>query len=407
MGCPGLLLALLATIQAPSGDQAPPVPEAPITLQEALALARASNPTLAAARLRRQVDAGGIEVARERPNPELRYERAKETPRDALGLTQLLEIGGKRDRRIAAAEAAARTGEAELAQAEAEVLSDVQRAFFALAGDVRGLQAARELRDLAARAQTAAADRFEVGDVSRLDVLQSELALDQADNEATAFEGELRAARADLNALVGRPVEAPTSVIDEIDVITVPDLAAASSAALSANAALAVLDRQVAEAESRAALARAQRVPDPTLEATVTHGAEPEFDWGYRAAVAISIPVFTRHNGQVRIEEATTSWLRAQREALAQRIQAAVAAAAARAAAQAEQYRRYRDATLPRSREVETMAEESYRSGQSNLVALLQALQAAREVRAQALRSAADYEAALTELQRAMTTGPK
>src|SRR5262249_51552552 len=121
MGGPGLLFALLATIQAPSGYQAPPVPDAPMTLQEALALARTPNPTLAAARLRRQVDAGGIEVARERLNPELRYERAKETPRDALGVIQVLEIGGKRDRRIAAAEAAARTGEAELAQAEAEV----------------------------------------------------------------------------------------------------------------------------------------------------------------------------------------------------------------------------------------------------------------------------------------------
>jgi outer membrane protein TolC len=82
-------------------------------------------------------------------------------------------------------------------------------------------------------------------------------------------------------------------------------------------------------------------------------------------------------------------------------------AAAARASAQAEQYRRYRDAILPRSREVEAMAEESYRAGQSDLATLLQALQAARELRSQALRSAADYETALADLQRAMATGPK
>ena len=41
------------------------------------------------------------------------------------------------------------------------------------------------------------------------------------------------------------------------------------------------------------------------------------------------------------------------------------------------------------------MAEESYRAGQTNLVALLQSLQAARELRAKALQAAADFETAL------------
>jgi outer membrane protein TolC len=170
---------------------------------------------------------------------------------------------------------------------------------------------------------------------------------------------------------------------------------------------LSVLDRQIAEAEARAALARAQRIPDPTLEASLTHDAEPDFQWGYRAALGISLPIFTRHSGQVHAEEATTALLRAEREALAQRIRGVAAAAAARAAAQSGQYRRYRDAILPESREIESMAEESYRSGQTNLVAFLQAVQAAREVRGRGVQSAADYESALADLQRAMTTGPK
>src|SRR5207344_2009778 len=100
----------------------------------------------------------------------------------------------------------------------------------------------------------------------------------------------------------------------------VPDPVQASEAAVVTNAALTVLERQVAEAEARAALARAQKTPDLTVEAALTHGAEPEFDWGYRAAVGISLPLFTRHTGQVHVEESTALLLRAQREALAQRI---------------------------------------------------------------------------------------
>ena len=79
---------------------------APVTLEDALALAR-SNPAITAARLRRAVDQAGIEIARERPNPEARYEHTNELPHDAISVAQLIELGGKRGHRIALAEATA------------------------------------------------------------------------------------------------------------------------------------------------------------------------------------------------------------------------------------------------------------------------------------------------------------
>ncbi|HZM52682.1 MAG TPA: TolC family protein [Vicinamibacteria bacterium] len=407
----GLLLVLLLWPGLAAGQtSAPPIPSpspsvSPISLEEALLLARA-NPAITAARLRRAVDQAGIDIARERPNPEARYEHTNELPRDAFSVAQLIELGGKRGHRIALAEAAARTGEAELAQTEAEVTADVYLAFFGLAGTQRRLEVARELAQIAVRAREAASARYEVGDVSRLDVLQADLALYQAENDAAAVEGEQAGARAELNVLIGREVNAPTVAAEPADT-SVPAPVDATVIALQSNTALAVLDRQVAEAQARAALARAQRTVDPTIEGTVTHGAEPEFTWGYRAAVAVVVPLFTRHNAAVHQEEATLALLAAQREAMAQRIRGAVASAAFRAAAAREQYRRYRDDILPRSREVEAMAQESYRAGQTNLVALLQSLQSARELRAKSLQAAADFENALASLRQAMTAPPK
>lgn len=404
-----LLLVSLLPAAASAGQAAPASPPAEpdaLTLPQALELARTVNPAILAARLRRGVDEAGLALARERPNPEARYERTNELPHDALSVAQLLEVGGKRGRRIALAEAVARTGEAELAQAEAEVAAEVQTAFFTLAGAQRRLAVAQELQDLATRARRAAGERYEVGAVSRLDVLEADLGLLQAENEATALVGEREGARAELNALVGRDVAVPTVAADSVEV-AVPGLAEATVAALSGNRALAVLDRQLGEAQARAALARADRIPDPTIEGTVTHNAAPEFNWGWRAAVAVVVPVFTRHRAAVRVEESMIALVQAQREALAQRIRGAVAASAVRAAAARRQYVRYRDEILPRSREVEAMAEESYRAGQTNLVALLQALQAARELRLRALQAAADHEAALAALRQAMTVGPR
>jgi cobalt-zinc-cadmium efflux system outer membrane protein len=398
-GLPWLLVALVAAA-------APEQSASPLRLDQALALARESNPLLSAARLRGAVNAAGLSVARERPNPELRYERAKETPRDSLGVTQVLETGGKRGRRMDLAEATIRVGEAELAETEVEVLADVERAFFALATAERKLQMAGELRDLTSRARKAADERYDVGDVSRLDVVQAALASELAESEAAALEGELRAAQVDLNFRIGRTPEAATHVVEEEAGAGLP-LAAQEETPPPVNTALVVLDRQILEAEARAALARAQRVPDLTLEATATHGAEPEFLWGYRAAIALAIPVFTRHDGQVQVEDASLALLRAQRSVLETQLRGLASAASARATAQGEQYRRYRETILPRAREAEAMAEDSYRSGQTNLTAFIQALQAGREIRLRALQAASDFESARADLRRALQGGVK
>jgi cobalt-zinc-cadmium efflux system outer membrane protein len=383
-------------------DDDPPASPSPLTLEDALALARINDPTLVAARLRRPIDLANVAVAGERPNPEARYEHTNELPHDLVSLAQPIELGGKRGRRIAAAEAGLRTGEAELRQAEAQAEADTRRAYFAVSSAQRREAIAGELQDLAARGQRVASEREQVGDVSKLEVLQADLLLDAAENEATALQGELVASRAELNAHVGRPLEAATSVAEDLAAIPPP-----STLEAAANAALAVLDRQIAEGEAKLALARAEQVPDVTVEGTLTHGAEPEFTWGYHAAVAVVIPLFTRHAAGVQLEQATLTQLRAQRATLARQVNAGAFAARARAEAARKAYLRYRDDILPDSRKVEAMAEESYRAGQTGLPALLESLRAARELRQKELQAASDYESALADLQQALRLGPK
>jgi outer membrane protein, heavy metal efflux system len=407
-----ILLTLLTAVAASAAAStreplASAAGEQRLTLDEAFALAEANNRTITAARLRRAVDLAGIDVAKERPNPELRYEQSKETPHQSLTAAQPIELGGKRGRRIAVAEAVARTGEAELALTIADVRAQVRRAYYGLAAAQARVAIAVDLQALAGRARDAAQERFEAGEIARLEVVQADLLLSQAENEATAQGGERDAARAELNVLIGRGASEPTQVSEDLSAAALPAPEIAAEAAIAGNAGLAVIDRQAAEAAARAELARAQQTPDPTVEAAATHDAPGEFDWGWRFAVGLTVPVWTRHKAAVRVEEATLAQLRTQREALVQKLEGAVAAALARARVQRQQYLRYRDEILPRSHEVETMAEESYRSGQTGLPALLQALQSAREARARAVQAGLDYQAALAELERAAAVGPQ
>jgi cobalt-zinc-cadmium efflux system outer membrane protein len=399
----GLILLALGgavTLQA-QGAPAPAPPEPPLTLAQAIDLALAANPNLAAARLRQEVARAGIDVARQRPNPELTLEESKETPHDAATLALPIETAGKRRRRIELAQAQVASGQAGLARAVADIRARVRRAFYALAGAERRRAETEGVLRLVERTRDAARDRFTAGDVPRLDVVQAELAVAQADNDLQSAEGGLGAARANLNTLLARPPGAPIAVRADLWEGGIVDSATAARTAVTASTELAVLDRGIVEQRARVALARAQ-TPDPTISGSVTHRSQPDFDWGWRAALTIPLPLFTRRGAAVQVEERTLAQLEAERQARAAEISGAIYAAAAAAAAQRQAALRFRDQILPQAEEVERMAEDSYRSGQTGLPALLQALQATRDLRLRAIQAGADFQNAVADLESAV-----
>src|SRR6185436_4795683 len=180
-------------------------------------------------------------------------------------------------------------------------------------------------------------------------------------NDLVAARGQATAARAELNALLAYPGEAAVPLADPLEAGPVPAVQAVTQQALAGNAELQVLDRRIEEARARVALADALRHPDPSVSAALTYDAPGEFTVGWRAG-----------------------------------------AATARAAAARQALDRYQADILPASLQVEQMAEESYRAGQTGLPAYLQTLQAARDVRQRALQAGLDYQLALAELERTM-----
>ncbi|MFY9826815.1 MAG: TolC family protein [Thermoanaerobaculia bacterium] len=405
MKTPFLVVALLgaaAIFAAPLPGQTAPAPQADaLTLDEAMTAALAANPALAAARLGREEAKARGDVARQRPNPEIALEESRDTPRDSATVSLPIERGGKRQRRIAVASAQARSNEAEIARLTATTRNQVRRSYFALAAAERRAHETAEIRALAERARDAARARFEAGDVPRLDALQSELAAAQAASEADKARGLVAGARADLNALLARPPDSPLTVSTELAAGRVPPAGAVITLALAASTELAALDQGLAEQQARSELARAEAVPDWTVAAGVTHHAPPDFDWGWRGSLTFTLPVFT-HRAQARLEEATLARLKGEREAAAARVRSEVYAAAANAEAQRLALLRYRDEILPRAAEVQAMAEDAYRSGQTGLAALLQSLQSVHDLRLQAVQAGADYQNALADLERAI-----
>jgi cobalt-zinc-cadmium efflux system outer membrane protein len=373
-----------------------------LTLQAATERAFAANPTIAAARQGREVSVAGRAVAAEWLNPEATVEIAKETPKQAYGIAVPLELGGKRSKRIAVSDATIRASEAELAATMAQVRNDVRRAYFDLLIANARLTVLREQRDLSQRVRDTAQTRFENGDVPRLEVLQTELALNAAQNEATSAEGVVVAATASFNALLGLPLDMTHQLSTAIDAGGPTVTNAVLELARRESTELAVLDRRLEEQRARLTLAHALRAPDLIPTATLTHDAEPEFTWGWRGGFAITLPLFTTHKAGVAVEEATLAQITLQRQATQLRIEGAVSAAAVTAEAHRLAYVRYRDVILPQAQEVEQLAQDAYSLGQTGIAALLQALQSSRDVRLRSLDAVSQFQTALADLERAI-----
>jgi cobalt-zinc-cadmium efflux system outer membrane protein len=394
------VLALQIALPAAPSPGSPP--SAPLTLDEAMSTALSANRSLAAARLGSAEAKARGDVARQRPNPELLLEEAKDFPRDAATLSVPIERGGKRQRRIQLAAAQAKSGEAELARLTATTRNQLRRAYFALSAAQRRAAEAAELQRLAESARDAARARFEAGDVPRLDALQAELTAAQAANEADKARGLMAGARADLNALLARPLDSPVVVSAGLDAGIVPPPDAAVRLALASSTELAVLDLGIATQKAQVEVARSETYHDLTAGAGVTHYSPPDFTWGWRASLTIPLPLFNRGRAQVQLEQATLARLEAERTAAAARIRGEVFSAAAAAETQRQALLRFRDEILPRAAAVESMAEDSYRSGQTGLVALLQSLQSVHDLRLQAVQAGTDYQNALADLERAI-----
>lgn len=390
--CVGLCGAAAADAQAP-----PPTPVTPMTLEDVLRAAREHNASIVALRLGQDVARAEVSVAGQRPNPDLTFEEARETPHEAIALSVPIETAGKRGRRIDNANALRAVTTASIAVAEADLRASVRRAFFTLlAADAR-VTLAQEITDLSRRALDAAEQRVREGEAPRLDVLQAQLALARVENDANAANAERETSRVELNTLLGRAPSSPLTLAGDLHggVNTPPP---------GANVDIDLADRRLDEARSRVALAKAMQIPDVAVQGAMTYRSPPDFTTGWRTGFNITIPLFTRHRAEVVREELATKQAQAERDAEQQSVNGAIEAARAQVTALKAQADRNDREILPRTREVEALAEESYRAGQTNLTALLQALQTARDVRAQALQTALAYQLALADLERAQGT---
>lgn len=386
------------------------------TLATVMRKVEAEHPRIRSLQAERPVLAAKVLAARTSiPNPILLSDNGTAESTYRLGLTQTLELGGKRRRRVDVAEAQIGVHEAELrilaASLRAEARRTYMEAFFAqereswLIALIRGID---ELLDLA---------EGQPGELPRADVLEARMtrlharqALEQAKFEH--LQADIR-----LNNLLGNPPSVELELVSPArdrppawlspnsddwreEFLTAYDRLIAEALRQRPELARLRSAREVVQRAER--LARAERVPDVTLSlgSDRVTGGQPR--WGAFFMVALEIPIFERRQSALAEARARREQLDQERAALEHAIARQLADAVALASFQQAQLRLYEDELLPAAEAVYEGARQAFLGGQAPFLVAVRAQEQRVLVHLAYLRALAGYHVALAGVEQAL-----
>jgi outer membrane protein, heavy metal efflux system len=381
----------------------------PLTLDEAVAMALANSPRLmsaVAAILARQAEHQQTGLL---PNPELAVEAEDFAGRGAYqglnsaeityGVTQLVEIGGKRSSREAVSEQRVRLSEQDYKAEYLNVIRDVTIAYVETVAAQEELKLAKEqqkltedlLKEVNVRVNAA---REPLIQRSKAEIMVSTATLDQA-----RAEREFKHTQHVLASMLGGHHETYTLDRESFFAVTPPNSEAEVEAALAANPNLKRREAEYARSEALLELEKAQGVPDPRINLGLRDYRESDSQ-ALVAGISIPIPVFNRNQGS--IERARQEVAKAKSDAAATKIMVQneafqVLEEMINAHAQAESLK---TSILPAAEKAFRLSREGYRAGKFAYLEVLDSQRTLFEARAQYIAALKDYHKARAQVER-------
>jgi outer membrane protein, heavy metal efflux system len=398
-----ILLTLFLSVEVSLIAQEAETQSQPISLNvhQAIQYTMEHNPGVVVLQKRRAIAEAEIRVAEQWNNPSLVTEWTRSQPNYFVGAGYLLELGGKRSNRIAVAK-----GEADLAQLALSaglraLRHDIRVAFFEAFQSQERMKQITLSRDLAYKLLDATKERFEVGDVAKIEVLQTELETKRRENELKEAESESKSAFVVLNTFLNRNPQEPLQLVGALEEKpTIPSLETLVNQAILQHIEIQSIQQELNTEQARLALAKSERIPDLDLEGG-TEINDAEFQYGWRAALRLELPLLNQRKGEIARSNAATESLKAELEAAKQKTRAEIAKAYFKVDALQKQVETYRNEILPDAKEIEELAQESYHEGKTNLLSAIDAQRNMHEVRLEYLKVLLDFQTAIADLEQA------
>lgn len=409
-----LLLALLASLP---GAHAETVTSA-LTLQDARTLMLEKNRDLLAAK--RAVE--GLQAdtlsAGQRPNPTLSVNAASlrlDGPNGNLlraerldvvaRVDQLIERGGKRELRTAAAERAVDAGRFDLADLQRLQQVALAGAYYDLVLAQEKERINRETAELFDKTLQAAEFRRNAGDIAEADVARIRVDALRAQNDLRLAVADREKAQTALAYLIGQENRAQSlQAIDTFPPVNVPADVAVEEL-LEQRPDMKAAQSRIQQADRQRDLARAQKTRDVTVGIEFEHA--PGSDAKSAIGGGFSIPLFTNYEYQGEIARAEVNMTAAMEDL--ERVRALAISEIGKARsdllAAADRARRFDQSVLDAATKSADAATFAYQHGALGVMDLLDARRTLRALQLESATTHADYAKAEAAWRAAINTG--
>jgi len=208
------IVAGVLLLSAEPGSSAEPAPGA--TIDDLLARVRKFNPELAAAALDREAAVAKIYPAGALDDPMVNLTRDQGFRQTLFTASQEFPLWGKRDLRHGVAEANAAASAGREGNVTAELVEQTKIVFSQYYQADQALRVTREIHALHRTVADTVRARYAQGLGTQSDAIRAELERTRLEPELSALERDEAAAKAKINALIGRPAGAELAAPREL-----------------------------------------------------------------------------------------------------------------------------------------------------------------------------------------------
>jgi cobalt-zinc-cadmium efflux system outer membrane protein len=385
----------------------------PLDLPTLVAAAVERNPELREASARTRAGLEGVRRAGALDDPMLKIGTEGVPLRHAgslgyaqdnmVGLSQTFPFPGNLSLRSEAALRDAEELHQRFLDRERDVIVRLKRAYLDYYAATKAIEAHNDHLQLMEATEKISDAKFRAGAVSQQDVLKPQLEQVALHGDVLAMEQMRGSARAAINTLLHRPIDAPLGEPREL----APAGDALDFRALLARAMESRPDLKAAALRvksTQAMLRLAERERDlPDFSVGVDYWQVPNGPDAYAAMFSINLPWFTgKRSAEARRLEQSLRADEAALDAARARAQLEVRDAWLRAEAARKAAALLRTELLPKTAQTVDVSRASYEKDKSSFLDLLDAERSLRDVRLKLIQAATQHESALADLERAV-----
>ncbi|MGH9524176.1 MAG: TolC family protein [Terriglobales bacterium] len=405
-----LVLALAGTAAA----QGP----ARVTLEEAIQLAQAHNPSLRAARTQLAQSQAQELTANLRPNPTLAWDSqflplfhmsqftsdlVNDQAQFDMGLGYLIERGKKRQHRLAAAQAQTSVTRSQIADAERTVSLTVGQDFVAVLQAESNLAFAQDALQSYQQTVSISEQRYKAGDISEADYLKIKLQLLQFRTDVSTAMLARQQALVALRQQIGYDaVPADYDVAGDLAYqplkLNLDDLKAA---ALRSRPDLQAAQQGITAAQTQFELAKANGKQDLSTTFNFAHVAGTSTGAFF---FNIPLPIFDRNQGEIARTRYAITQSQAQETAAEEAVLSDVTNAFEGVRSNAGVVQLYNSGYLNAAKESRDITQYAYQKGAATLLDLLDAERSYRATELAYRDALASYMTAVEQLRAAVGT---